>query len=76
MFLGREIMASGIAGKLDVDKGEMRRETLEILRDLPQVMELADWIYVLRQGANAEHFKPSDVSWQDIVDLMPKWRKI
>ena len=27
-------MASGIAGKLGVDKGEMRRETLEILRDL------------------------------------------
>ena len=34
MFLSREIMASGIAGKLGVDKGEMRRETLEILRDL------------------------------------------
>ena len=34
MFLGREIMASDIAGKLGVDKGEMRRETLEILRDL------------------------------------------
>ncbi len=34
MFLGREIMASGIEGKLGVDKGEMRRETLEILRDL------------------------------------------
>ena len=34
MFLGREIMASGIAGKLGVDKGKMRRETLEILRDL------------------------------------------
>ena len=34
MFLGREIMASGIAGKLGVDKGEMRRKTLEILRDL------------------------------------------
>jgi ABC-type phosphate transport system ATPase subunit len=28
MFLGREIMASGIAGKLGVDKGEMRRESL------------------------------------------------
>ena len=28
MFLGREIMASGIAGKRGVDKGEMRRETL------------------------------------------------
>ena len=27
-------MASGIEGKLGVDKGEMRRETLEILRDL------------------------------------------
>ena len=27
-------MASDIAGKLGVDKGEMRRETLEILRDL------------------------------------------
>ena len=62
MFLGREIMASGIAGKLDVDKGEMRRETLEILRDLPQVMELADRINVLRQGVNAEHFKPNDFS--------------
>ena len=34
MFLSREIMASGIAGKLGVGKGEMRRETLEILRDL------------------------------------------
>ena len=34
MFLGREIMASGIAGKLGVDKREMRRDTLEILRDL------------------------------------------
>ena len=34
MFLGREIMASGIAGKLGVGKGEMRWETLEILRDL------------------------------------------
>ena len=34
MFLGREIMASGIAGKLGVNKGEMRRETLEILRGL------------------------------------------
>ena len=34
MFLGREIMASDIAGKLGVDKGEMRRETFEILRDL------------------------------------------
>jgi ABC-type sugar transport system ATPase subunit len=35
-------------------------------------MELADRINVLRQGANAEHFKPSDVSLQDIIDLMPK----
>ena len=34
MFLDREIMTNGIAEKLGVDKGEMRRETLEILRDL------------------------------------------
>ena len=34
MFLGWEIMASGTDGKLGVDKEEMRRETLEILRDL------------------------------------------
>ena len=34
MFFGWEIMASGTDGKLGVDKEEMRRETLEILRDL------------------------------------------
>ena len=34
MFLEREIMANGIDGKLGVDKEEMRRETLEIPRDL------------------------------------------
>ena len=33
MFLGREIMAGGFAGKLGVvDKKEMRKETVEILR--------------------------------------------
>ena len=34
MFFDREIIKNGIAEKLDVDKGEMRGETLEILRDL------------------------------------------
>ena len=144
MFLGREIMKGGLAGKLGViDKKSMHDETVEILRDLginlknynaptrglsggqrqaiavaramkwatgavlldeptaalgarqralvykaireaadrnlavvlvshdlPQVMELADRINVLRQGVNVGHFKPKDVSLRDIIDVM------
>ena len=55
-------MTNDIAGKLGVAKGEMLRETLEILLDLTKVMELADRIYVLRKGVNAERFKPKDIS--------------
>ena len=55
-------MTNDIAGKLGVAKGEMLRETLEILLNLTQVMELADRINVLRQGVNAVRFKPSDIS--------------
>ena len=55
-------MTNDIAGKLGVAKGEMLRETSEILLDLTNVMELADWINVLRQGVNAERFKPNDIS--------------
>ena len=144
MFLGREIMKGGLAGKLGViDKKSMHDETVEIIRDLginlknynaptrglsggqrqaiavaramkwatgavlldeptaalgarqralvykaireaadrnlavvlvshdlPQVMELADRINVLRQGVNVGHFKPKDVSLRDIIDVM------
>ena len=144
MFLGREIMKGGLAGKLGViDKKSMHDETVEILRDLginlknynaptrglsggqrqaiavaramkwatgavlldeptaalgarqralvykaireaadrnlavvlvshdlPQVIELADRINVLRQGVNVGHFKPKDVSLRDIIDVM------
>ena len=144
MFLGREIMKGGLAGKLGViDKKSMHDETVEILRDLginlknynaptrglsggqrqaiavaramkwatgavlldeptaalgarqralvykaireaadrnlavvlvshdlPQVMELADRINVLRQGVNVGHFKPKDVSLRDFIDVM------
>jgi len=144
MFLGREIMKGGLAGKLGViDKKSMHDETVEILcdlginlknynaptrglsggqrqaiavaramkwatgavlldeptaalgarqralvykaireaadrnlavvlvsHDLPQVMELADRINVLRQGLNVGHFKPKDVSLRDIIDVM------
>ena len=34
MFLGWEIIASGIAEKLAVDKEEMSRKNLEMLREL------------------------------------------
>ena len=41
-----------------------------VSHDLPQVMELADRINVLRQGVNVGHFKPKDVSLRDIIDVM------
>ena len=55
-------MTNDIAGKLGVAKGEMLRETLEILLDLTKVIEMADRINVLRKGVNAERFKPKDIS--------------
>lgn len=144
MFLGREIMKTGIGGMLGmVDRRQMRDETIEILRDLgvnlksydvptrslsggqrqaiavtramkwaqravlldeptaalgsrqkelvykaireaanrnlavvlvshdlPQVMELADRINILRQGVDVGHFKPKDVKLRDVIDVM------
>ena len=55
-------MTNDIAGKLGVAKGEMLRETLEILLDLTKVIEMSDRINVLRKGVNAERFKPKDIS--------------
>ena len=55
-------MTNDIAGKLGVAKGEMLRETLEILLDLTKVMELVDRINILRKGVNAVRFKPNDIS--------------
>tara|TARA_B100000780_G_scaffold146626_1_gene102437 strand:+ start:790 stop:906 length:117 start_codon:yes stop_codon:yes gene_type:complete len=36
-------------------------------------MELADWINVLWQGANAEHFKPSDAALQGAMTESGVW---
>ena len=41
-----------------------------VSHDLPQVMELADRINILRQGVDVGHFRPKDVKLRDIIDVM------
>ena len=41
-----------------------------VSHDLPQVMELADRINILRQGVDVGHFKPKDVTLRDVIDVM------
>jgi ABC-type sugar transport system ATPase subunit len=43
---------------------------LLISHDIPQVLELADAIIVLRHGRTAAEFAPSEVTVRDVVDAM------
>ncbi len=43
---------------------------LLVSHDLPQVLELADKIFILRQGIDVGHFKPADVKLRDVIDVM------
>jgi ABC-type sugar transport system ATPase subunit len=43
---------------------------LLVSHDLPQVLELADLIVVLRHGADVAHLDPKEVTLRDVIDAM------